>query len=250
MAGKTKDDPNIDWTSVDWWNKTTSQIAEEYNSTLGRVSARRRKYAPETVRTYKYTDWPSVDWSVPTKALVKMLGVDRSIIVRKRKALAPETVGYQNHLKERLKRVDWSNKSSSEIADEEGTTIYKISWYRKVLAPETLKKVRRKKNRRHGLSQKRGDYPADSKWLVVDWSKPTTQIAEEEGYSPASVTLHRRNLAPETVGKIRRIYRPSERSQRWTNVDWSLSNKEIAIQLNCGRRTVERQRKIFKGLRR
>lgn len=149
--GRKKDDTNIDWKSVDWRNKTTTQIAQEHNATFGCVSARRKKHAPETVRNYKFTDWMSVDWRTPTKDLVEKLGVEQSIVSKKRKALAPETSEYRIPLKERLKKVDWL-KPSSQIAEEENTTIYEVSRFRKMLAPETVGKTRRKKYR-NGLSK-------------------------------------------------------------------------------------------------
>jgi len=44
-----------------------------------------RKYAPNI-------DWSKLDWSKPTKELAHMLGVDRSTILKYRKAYAPHTV--------------------------------------------------------------------------------------------------------------------------------------------------------------
>ena len=52
--------------------------------------------------------------------------------------------------------------------------------------------------------QKNGEaYRTKYEWYYVDWSQPTTVIADQLGVRPQMVGNARKRYAPETVGKIR-----------------------------------------------
>lgn len=87
-----------DWSLVDW-DQPTYVIAEQMGVSSGYISGRRRKYAPETIRSHhmkthnmidasKELDWSKTDWQ-----LAKETGRSHASIRKTRHALSRATLG-------------------------------------------------------------------------------------------------------------------------------------------------------------
>jgi hypothetical protein len=93
-------------------------------------------------------------------------------------------------------------------------------------------------------SMKRAYHKRD--WTKVDWSKKNTTIAQEMGTYLSYVSMKRKECAPHTSRSnncvhIRRTRRITKRD--WSQVDWSLNNREIGQQLGVTTEYISRSRK-------
>lgn len=94
--------PARDWSKIDWWGKSTSQLAKELNMRKSSISRLRRKHAPATIdksnksKLTKNVDWFMVDWSKKTGDIAKELGFHQSYISQKRRKFAPQTLKKRN----------------------------------------------------------------------------------------------------------------------------------------------------------
>jgi hypothetical protein len=255
--------PIYNWSSVDW-SKTNKEIAQESNRDLSVVRQWRKKLHPETVYD-PASSWKYVDWSKGTAQIAREMNVNDSTVWNARKKYAPETLH-----KNKVYNIDWS-KSNQQIAQENEIPFRQILQLRRRFAPETIQEGNELGidwsvvdwNKRTGqlayelgvvpstVSQARSRYapetlrpapPNKFNWNNVDWKKSNDEIAKdliEEMISvneiyPEEITKEYRFHVAQLVSLRRSRYAAETKFYPvdWQNIDWTKSNREIAIENN------------------
>ena len=86
---------------------------------------------------------------------------------------------------------------------------------------------------------------SDQEWAALDWNRTAREIALETGMNPSRVYFYAKRL-----GKT--LVRPTPQARAgqtlsytvidWSNVDWGLSNTQLARVLGCSRERVRQKR--------
>jgi hypothetical protein len=196
------------------WSKTNLELERLHGVSLAYLSCHRSRLAPETVKipASQRTDWAAVEWQQSNAMLVASLKVTGSTIKKKRKIHAPGTPC------NRWEIVDWS-LSTPAIMRLKNAARQVVYNNRLKYAPETI--------------CKRNKLPPN-----VDWSLTDTELT----------ALH--NVAPVTVARGRMKFentKPTPRipKSRWSEIDWSKPDKEIACELGVTIGAAYYQRRKF-----
>lgn len=166
-------DDQLKWVSVNWL-KTTTQISREFEVSLGAVSYQRKRRAPETLRPLiRDVEWDVVDWQRPPEEISRELGVPFETVLRRRRE---HTARSQKHLL--WKSVDWANKTTNQIAEELKRSPVQVSRYRRIVAPETLGTLYRRRTQQFD-------------WDAVNWRWKDAFIAKKLGCTRQAVNQQR-----------------------------------------------------------
>lgn len=116
----------INWQAVDW-SKTNAVLAQDLSLSVPTISNRRRRFAPQTVRTH--TDWSQADWTKRNCELAAEFSATPRAVAAARWRLAPATQ------RKRTADVPWHvinwTLSTGEIAKALGVPVSTVSRARK-----------------------------------------------------------------------------------------------------------------------
>lgn len=207
------------------------EVAEFLNAlqSLGKLP---RKKQNRTV------DPATLDWSKSTRELAKQHDVSHGFIWMYRRKFAPETIpNSKKNIEVDWSKVDWE-QSTSKIMQTLRCSFHTVNKMRAIHAPgtpspETIARANqlRKEKLRARLAQRKQQRLKC--FDGVDWSLPTKEIARLTGRSRHVVSQVRAAIASKTVKRRKKL--PPD-------VDWSLSDEELASKHDVALVTVYRGR--------
>lgn len=176
-------------------------------------------------------DPTAVDWSKSSRELAAKYGVSVAWVWLHRRKQAPDTIPKPNYHKIDWHAVDWQ-QSSSQLAQLYGCGYYSVEQMRTIYAPGTPDPEiirQRKENGIQKMIERCAKAQRNSPWANIDWSLPIVEIMRQTGATRRVVYWNRKIHAPETAKK---------RSIVPQDMDWSLSNNELAIKHNVSKAAV------------
>lgn len=166
-----------------------------------------------------------LDWSLSTRELAAKHDVSIGFIWFHRRRLAPHTKPI--HIG---KLIDWTTvnwqQSSTRIAKSLNVSRTLIRKMRKIHAPDTPSPEAIRQERLENRKQK-------NRLANADWSLTTKEICRLTGETHQTISNARKLLAPDTV---------VPRGKFPPNIDWSLSDAELAARHNLAITTIYKHR--------
>lgn len=159
---------------------------------LEAAEAKEREYRDHSDWQRVAQHWLGVDWSKPNQRIANELGVTYERVRQVRAKLGKPKLENQSRVasrerRERLKQLDTSRMTLTEIADEIGVT--------KATASELLHELGRTATNGGWRTERKGPLPSRWKydWDSVDWENEyNSEIARRFGCKPEQVTMFRK----------------------------------------------------------
>lgn len=197
------------------WSKRNSALAKEHGVTRERVRQIREALSIPKYQ-YKGIDWSCVDWNRPTERIAQELSVSQQCVEYRRKKVGSPYI-----------KPDRIAEAVSKLTEDD----WKLTRSEQV---EKLKQIDPRANQywiqRHIDQNPHLKRPsrrdAKERYGKVKWGEMTSgEISKIVGVSPAAVVLYAKNHG----FKVKRSARDGTIT-KYSKVDWTLSNREIANQ--------------------
>jgi hypothetical protein len=195
------------------WTKRDTALAKEHGYCRERVRQIRKELGmPKNSR--KKVDWESVDWSLSDDEIVKRYSVSQFSVWRWRRLVGKP-----------FPRRDIKGEAIAKLTTEDWDTLTRAELLAKLktIEPNANKSWIADYVRKHPELKRPSKHNSAERYGSVNWKKESpSEIADRLGLIRASVLQYAKNHNLPVRKKTLTDY---------STVDWSMSNKEIAVRL-------------------